>query len=531
MPNAVIYARYSSSNQHEQSIEGQLHDNYDWAARNGITVIGEYIDRALSGTTDDRPDFLRMIRDAEKRQFEMVIVWKLDRFSRNRYDSAIYKHKLRECGVRVVSAKEEISDTPEGVILEGLLESMAEYYSRNLSQNVRRGLRESALKGYYLSSIPLLGYKKEDRHLVIDERTAPLVREVFSRYASGESKKSIMDDLNARGLRTPRGKPFSKNSFQATLTNRAYIGEYTFGGRLIPGAVPPLIDREIFDRVQEKIKLNARNKASGKAVIKYELTGKCFCGLCGSPMIGDSGYSRTGAQHAYYTCAARKHKRPAPCPKKSEKKDFIEWYAVEQTMQYVLSPNRINAVAAAVVAAYKKEFSSSRLEELKKQIASLDRELDKLIDTMMDTPKAARARISERMESVSAQKTEAETELSKLRIAAGIEITAPEVRAWLRQYLKGDPLDPAFRSRVLDTFINSVYLWDNRIVIFYNIRGGKQVSYIDAISASENPEPLEKQNRQPGSDTDGHSGVEHAISEPGYIFVHGTMGIVAPINR
>ena len=146
---AVIYARYSSHAQNEQSIEGQLHDCYEWAQQQNVMVIKEYIDRAMTGTKDDRPDFQRMIEDAAKRQFELVIVWKLDRFSRNRYDSAIYKTRLKKYGVRVVSVKENISDAPEGIILEGMLESMAEYYSANLSQNVKRGIRESMEKGYF----------------------------------------------------------------------------------------------------------------------------------------------------------------------------------------------------------------------------------------------------------------------------------------------------------------------------------------------------------------------------------------------
>lgn len=153
--NAVIYARYSSHGQTEQSIEGQLRDNYAWAKQQGVIVVGEYIDRALTGTKDQRPDFQRMIADAAKKQFELVIVWKLDRFARNRYDSAIYKAKLKKYGVKVVSVKENITDSPEGIILEGLLESMAEYYSANLSQNVRRGLRRASRRGT-IAAVPSL---------------------------------------------------------------------------------------------------------------------------------------------------------------------------------------------------------------------------------------------------------------------------------------------------------------------------------------------------------------------------------------
>ena len=179
--NAVIYARYSSHGQTEQSIEGQLHDNYAWAEQQGITVIGEYIDRALTGTKDQRPDFQRMIADAAKRQFELVIVWKLDRFARNRYDSAIYKARLKKYGVKVLSVKENITDSPEGIILEGLLESMAEYYSANLAQNVLRGKRETSAKGNWNGGRVPLGYKAVDGKLVADDKTAPFVQYLFRR--------------------------------------------------------------------------------------------------------------------------------------------------------------------------------------------------------------------------------------------------------------------------------------------------------------------------------------------------------------
>lgn len=138
MKNAVIYARFSSHAQNEQSIEGQLRICYEYAKREGLSVIEEYIDRALTGRSDDRPDFQRMISDARKKAFQYVIVYKLDRFTRNRYDSAIYKHKLKQCGVKVLSAMENIGDNPESIILEAVLEASAEYYSVDLSKNKAR---------------------------------------------------------------------------------------------------------------------------------------------------------------------------------------------------------------------------------------------------------------------------------------------------------------------------------------------------------------------------------------------------------
>ena len=157
--NAVIYARYSSDNQREESIDGQIRECMEYCSRNGMTVIKEYIDRALSAKTDQRPDFQRMIKDSAKGLFDVVVVWKLDRFARNRYDSAHYKAVLKKNGVRVISAKENIADGPEGIILESMLEGMAEYYSAELSEKVIRGHTENALKCKYNGGTPTFGFR------------------------------------------------------------------------------------------------------------------------------------------------------------------------------------------------------------------------------------------------------------------------------------------------------------------------------------------------------------------------------------
>ena len=482
---AVIYARYSSHSQTEQSIEGQLRDNYAWAQQQGISVVGEYIDRHLSGTKDQRPDFQRMIADAAKGQFELVIVWKLDRFARNRYDSAIYKAKLKKYGVRVVSVKENITDQPEGIILEGLLESMAEYYSANLSQNIRRGQRESIAKGTYLGGTTPYGYKALNGKLVIDDKTAPMIRYLFEHYAKGEARKDIIDELNRRGYCNRYGKPLSPNSFSHVLSNTAYIGEYRYNGEVVPGLSEPMIDPEIFARVQDRLKQAARAPASKKAKVSYLLQGKAYCGYCGTAMVGESGRSHTGAKYHYYACHNKKKRRG--CHKKNERKDFIEWYVVEQTVQYILTPGRLEQVAQAVVEQYKKDFSDSQVEELEKALAQIDREMDKLVDALIDAPKPAHKKIYDRMEVLDAQKSDIEIDLAKLRIAQGIRLTEDEVRAWIKKFTNGDPLEEEFRRRIIDVFINCIYLYDDRVVIFYNIRGGKQVSYIDLINSSDLP--------------------------------------------
>ena len=207
--NGVIYARYSCDHQREESIEGQVRECREFADRQNINIVGVYADKALTGKTDRRPQFQKMIKDSERKQFDVVIVWKLDRFSRNRYDSATYKHKLKKNDIKVLSAKENITDTPEGIILESMLEGMAEYYSAELAVKINRGLTENALKCKFNGGTMPLGYMKgPDQRLIINPETAPVVVEIFTRYVEGETIREIIASLNERGIKTTRGKPF-----------------------------------------------------------------------------------------------------------------------------------------------------------------------------------------------------------------------------------------------------------------------------------------------------------------------------------
>ncbi len=481
--NAVIYARFSSHSQREQSIEGQLRDCHEYAKRYDINVVGEYIDRAISGMTDDRPDFQRMISDAAKKQFERIIVWKLDRFARNRYDSALYKHKLKQYGIRVISAMENVGEGDESILLEALLEASAEYYSLDLKKKILRGQRETIAKGRWCGGPTPYGYKAVEGKLLADEKTAPIIRYVFEQYAQGIPMKKIIDELKRRGVRSSRGGELTYTTFSRAITNPVYIGNFTYKGEVIDGVAQALVDEDVFNQAQIIVKANAHAPAANKANVEYMLQGKAFCGHCGSHMIGESGRSRNGDTYYYYSCAARKKKHS--CRKKNEKKDFIEWYVVEQTLEYVLTPARIRDIAKAVVAEYDKEFSESRVEEFERAIKQYERELDKLVDALVDAPKVAHKRIYEKMETLEAQKASMENELVKLRIASEIRFTEEEVRAWLRRFCTGDLFDLEFRRNIIDTFINCIYLYDDHIIIFYNIKGGKQVSYVDLSESLE----------------------------------------------
>ena len=200
--NAVISARYSSDNQREESIEGQIRECTAFAEKNGITVLKHCIDRAFSAKTDNRPEFQHMIRDSGKRLFDMVIVWKLDRFARNRYDSARYKTVLKKNGVKVVSATETISNGAEGILLESMLEGMAEYFSADLAEKITRGMTENTLKCKHNGGIPAFGYRvDQDKHYQPDPLTAPFVQEIFKQYDEGHTMAEILRWLDQRGVK------------------------------------------------------------------------------------------------------------------------------------------------------------------------------------------------------------------------------------------------------------------------------------------------------------------------------------------
>lgn len=284
--NVVLYLRYSSDKQNEQSIEGQKRVCEAFCEKNGYSILSIYIDRAKSASkdTEKRIQFQQMIKDSAKKRFEAIVVYKLDRFARDRYDSAIYKSRLKKNGVRVVSATENISTEPEGIILESVLEGMAEFYSRELSQKVTRGMHETALKANYTGGGVPLGYKVEDKKLIIDERTADIVREAFSLYAAGATISDICSIFKEKGYKSTRGTAFTSHSFTRMLRNEKYIGTYFYKEVKIESAIPAIVDKGIFEMVQKRLKKNASAPARGKASTDFLLSQKLFCGHCGAKM-------------------------------------------------------------------------------------------------------------------------------------------------------------------------------------------------------------------------------------------------------
>ena len=339
-------------------------------------MVGTYIDRAYSAKTDDRPDFQRMIKDSGKKIFDVVLVWKLDRFARNRYDAVNYKYQLEKNGVHLVSAMEPISQGPEGIMVESMLIGMAEYYSAELALKVARGERENALQCKYNGGIVPLGFTigKEDRLYHIDPETAPIVQEIFTRYADGEPAEKIAASLNERGLRTRTGKPFVKNSFFQIFRNRRYIGEYRYKDIVTPGGIPAIVDEDLFDRVQQRFEQNRiAHGRPAKEDVSYLLTTKLFCGKCGTLMGGESGTSHMGNTYYYYKCGNAKRHGKAHCDLKAIRKEPLERFVVETAIKVIFSDEIIEQLIDLIMEAQQQE--NTRLPVLKDQLRDTEKRL------------------------------------------------------------------------------------------------------------------------------------------------------------
>lgn len=481
MTKAVIYARYSSHNQTEQSIEGQLHACYEYAETNSLTVIGEYIDRAQSAKTDHRVEFQRMIADSDRHIFEVVLVYQLDRFARNRYDSAIHKSRLKRNGVRVLSAREPIAEDASGILIEGVLESMAEYYSAELAQKIQRGMDINGAKCLSTGSNPGLGLTVDtDKRIVIDPDTAPIVKSIFEQYVAGDTIKDIIDRLNAAGVKTSQGGPFNKNSFRRMLQNKRYIGIYTYKGQETPGSIPRIIDDDLFERAQARLMKSKKAPAQAKAKAEYFLTTKLFCGHCREMMTGYAGTSKTGAVHHYYICNGRKQKL---CNKKNVRKEYIEDLLVQKCREQLTDEN-IQIIAKEVAAVCAADYDGSLLKSLRVKLKEVEKAIDNLL-VALESGQAADV-ITTRISQRTAEKKELERQIA-IEVQAQVPIDEKEVLFFLYALKKGDANDERYRKMLINIFLVAAYLYDDKITYVLTAEDKTLTvtdSLLDAIDAS-----------------------------------------------
>ncbi len=475
---AVIYARYSSDSQREESIEGQLRECVEFAEKNGMTVLKHYIDRAFSAKTDNRPEFQNMISDSNKKLFDVVIVWKLDRFARNRYDSARYKATLKKNGVKVVSATEVISEGAEGIILESVLEGYAEYYSADLSEKVVRGMTENALKCKYNGGAKPLGYIiNSEQHFEIDPLTSPFVLEAYKRYEQGERMVEIKNWLNEKSNTSVLGREFTYNSVHSLLKNRRYIGEFKYRDIIVPDGIPQIVPTELFNRVQEKMQVNKKAPARHKAEDDYLLTTKLICGSCGAYMCGESGTGRSRVYHYYKCTNAKKHKT---CKKKAVKKDWIEDLVVENTMKIVNDKKVIEAIISAVMDLYNQENKLIPIYE--KQLKEVNKSIDNLLNAIQQgiLTKSTKTRLDE----LEASKEDIEVKILNEKISK--PIMKPEfIRFFINKFRKLDIKKKPHRKMLIDTFVSSVVVYDDKILLTFNYKDGAKSASVDCLQGSD----------------------------------------------
>nr|UWH99353.1 MAG: hypothetical protein [Bacteriophage sp.] len=468
--NTVIYARYSAGpRQTDQSIDGQLRVCTEFCKQRGLTVVDTYCDRHISGRTDERPEFQRLIADAKAHKFEAVVVYKTDRFARNKYDSAIYKRELRRNGIQIFYAAEAIPEGPEGIILESLMEGLAEYYSAELAQKIKRGLNESALKCQSLGSGRPLGYTvDEQKHFQIDPESSQAVKTIFEMYIKGESNAAICDYLNARGLRTSQGNLFNKNSINRIIKNRKYIGEYRYNDIVVEGGMPAIISKETFCLAQAEMERRRTHRAPVSPKAEYLLAGKLFCGHCKGPMQGVSGTGKSGNKWYYYYCANTRGKERT-CDKKQVSRDRLEKAVVDFTVRYILQEDVLEELSKKVYAAQERQnntaseiaFYEKKLAENKKAIANILRAIESGAMTQA---------LPARLQELENEQTVIQGELSYLK-GARLAFTEDQILFALLQRLDPRPgeSEQDYHRRIITDFVSEVYLYDDRMLIYFNI--------------------------------------------------------------
>lgn len=475
---AVIYARYSSHAQREESIEGQLRVCYEYASREGLVIVDEYIDRAISGTTDERPAFQRMIADSAKRAFDVVLVYAVDRFARDRYAAATYRHELKKHGIKIMSATQPLDGSPESILLEAMLEGLAEYYSANLARGVKRGMRENALKCLSVGGPKILGYATdpETKKYIVDPVGANTVQDIFKQYKSGMTLAAVVEYCNAQGYLTSKGKPFNRSSLTTILRNRRYIGYYIYDDIEVEGGMPPIIERDEFEEVQRRLAMNHRSKSRGKSKVDFMLTGKLFCGHCGRPMAGTSGRSKNGDIHYYYSCRIHGNK----CIKQNERKEVIEEAVLHYISSSFLTDENIETLAEAIADMIHSEETDGLIEGIKNEKKEIQRRKKNVLNMIADG--ANDPDLLSLLQDLRDQDERLDTQLARAELEQSY-ISEEMIMFWFERFRSGCEDTIGARSGIIDALVNSIYIYDieknqndseklgRRLVIAFNTDG------------------------------------------------------------
>lgn len=453
MNNAVIYARYSAGpRQTDQSIEGQIADCTRYAEQNGLVVSKVYADKHISGkSTEGRDEFLRMIEDAKKKQFTDVIVWKIDRFGRDKTDIAIYKRELRKAGVKLHYAAESVPEGPEGIILESLLEGLAEYYSADLRQKVTRGMKESLKKNQWPGKLPFGYTKNNDKHIVIVPDQADVVRQIFALHNDGHSIAEIVRILANKGIYQKNG------SVYRILTNRHYLGEFEMMG--IKVTAEPIITEEEWDTAAEQMK----KPSSGKAKMNYLLSGKLICKKCGAVLTGTYGTSKTGRKFAYYQCP-NKCIKPLP-------KDRYEMTVLEEVRQIALTDDNVEEIADRIMEMQNADLPHTEIKRIQAQISDFQKRIDNLLRAVEEGLKMSSAK--DRIDDYEQKVATLTDELNRLKLKKPL-IPRTYLVEWLKSFRSGDTSDDDFCKRLIQTFIEKIIVYPEESCVVLNITGSEE---------------------------------------------------------
>lgn len=489
---AVVYARYSSTNQREESIDQQIRECEEYAKRKDIVIISHYIDRALSAKTDHRPDFLKMIADSAKKQFDIVLVYQLDRFARNRYDSATYKYKLKKNGAKVISVKENISEDPSGIMLEAILEANAEYYSAELAQKINRGLEDNARNGKWIGGTVPLGYKlNKEKYLIVDPIGAKIVQTIFEMYEQGHEAKEIADHLNNKGYKTSLGRKFLRGSFHRMLKNEKYIGVYRYKNICNENGIPPIIDKETFFKIQKRIEKQKYTTAPNSYNPDFLLTGKLICGHCETNMIGDGGTSKNGNKHYYYCCPNNRKKKI--CNLKSRKKDWLENLVIERSVSMLKQPGFIEEIATQAYNVQEEQKEDYSVAVLENQIKDLKKKLENCL-TAVEKGLVSET-IMERIPQYENEIKELEIKLAHEKLLAKPFILEKDhIIFFLEKMLEKNENTKKYQEKIISTFIRAVIIRDYEIEIQYNYSNTPNISNKQIISCSDNIPLVEIRN-------------------------------------
>ena len=474
MQTGVIYARYSCDKQTENSILGQVRECNLFAERNDIKVIDVYKDEAISGKTAlKRPAFMRMIRDAALGKFKCVIVWKGDRFARNRVDSAKYKSELRHMGVQVLSATEANVTGAEAVLMDGINEAFAEFYIVELAEKVCRGMTQNVIEGKWNGGIMPLGYKlDENRNVVIDENKAYIIRELFERYVNETITMSgLAKSFKAKGYTNNKGKYIPQPTVQSMLKNEKYYGRYEFHGTVNMNVFPAIISKELFDAAQVKMAANEINKQRLTAKDPFLLADKVYCAYDGHKLFRDGGTSRTGRTYYYYVCPKNnEHPFNQVRYNKHQLEDIVfteffnKYWCNKKTQQIII------------------DKLLERFRYVRKPVGPLKEELDKTNKKLQNIINAIEngadvSMLVDRMKELQKLKDDQEKQYKDAVLFSEQDFET-SMKEFLSYYFDAHKQNEEIRRWIVDKFINKIYLSEDEIVIMFKYTDNPKSDYL-----------------------------------------------------